>query len=286
MRALLFGLLFAMVPLYEGAHAQDWRLTIVIDGVRSKSNVTVLQPAQTYRATIYAIGPYTAPSPNFPVAKSFADLARHNQNALVFNGGPSRGGPYQPAGLLLIRTLFGNSFSFEKKLASNKTEVYALSAVLCQSNVGKLSILKTESYTRNPERVAQDCSSALQTGPILLEGGRNVITPEEITIKDPGLRTIMAFDRHGIPSVVMFEKPTSLRVAAEFLRSYKSFCTGTARVEVDTKNGSISSTCGLGLWGAVNLDGGVNSILEYPGHHRPINNDRVSIPTAIVLADQ
>jgi len=282
--ALALGcVLFALSAAAKPAVDPTAQWTIAADVGAGKTHVAytsqawVYSASQRYSATLYAIGPYHISDQTLPVVRQFADIKDRSAPTVVFNGGFSSDAVYNPAGLLLVAGRVANPFSFEKTAKGD----YRLSAILCQSQAGRLKLLKTADFATKNSDIATVCWSALQAGPMIVQDGRNVINPTELALR-PYVRTVLGFDKHGRPRLVIFEKPINLYIAAEFLRAAPGKSGQADQASVTGNGAALGSSSGLGLQDAINLNGDDASICEYRGT-LIFGNPKHAIPSAIAI---
>ncbi len=240
----------------------------------------VYSPGPSYKAKLYAVGPYFAGVSPSMVGR-FDQVLAAEPNAVVFNGGYWYGDPYVSAGLLMVAGYAVRQFDF-----ANTNGLYAQSAVLCIGTNGHIRPIWTGHFDGGRAFVAKECQSALQTGPFVVEpGGKNGISRLSTAV----VRTILGFDAAGVPTLVVFQQPVDLMVAAEFLRAPVAADNGAPLRSgaVTIRNGAtpsgLLSSSGLGLDSAVNLNGDAGAV-AFNGPNRPvIGYSSIALPSAFSL---
>ncbi len=290
MRIAIFAVLCTIFSTVATARTStlEWTIDVNVrgnDGIQHSytTKAWVYSASQWYSGTIYAIGPYRVPDRSLPVVKQFDDIKSRQHPTVVFSGGFSKDVNYSPDGLLLVAGRVANPFLFEK----NSKGDFELSAVVCQSLPGQLSLKKTQDYVTAGSKILNACWSAFQSGPMVVEDGHNVINSAELQ-KPSYVRTILGFDKKNRPRVVIFEKPVHLFIAAEFLRGEPAAApVGQATVSGDPRDPNFASKSGLGLREAVNLNGDAFAICEYWGKPKfRFGNSANLIPSAIAIRSQ
>ena len=208
--------------------------------------------------TIYALLKGEGATQRDAVAGSIAELAK-KPHTVVVNGGFSSYSPAAAAGLLMANGRVVNPLS----LARNRTtKDLQLSGVLCQRADGRMRILHAE----DPAATSAACRSALQAGPLVVEGGRNVIHADEMA-KPRYLRTLIGLDSHGRAYVIVFTRPVNLYAAADLLR-------GASNGGADPKRPKLDIV--------LNLDGDTSTVLV--DHGAVVIGDPTALhPSALVV---
>lgn len=260
------------------AAAPQWLIkvdaTIAGTHLSYRTAAWVYSPGPDYRLKLYAVGPYfTGPIANH--ATDLAQIIAEEPRAAVFNGGYWDNYPFIPAGLFVQNGQTQHGFDFAKTPGGD----FGQSAVVCLSKDGQFTLRQTRDYASSIAQIKQDCFSSLQAGPFVVEKGESGI--RQLHERDFSIRTILGTTSAHIPTLIIFQQPVHLLVAAEFLRTKGNT---TRNVVIGNKSGGsgLQSSGGLGLLDAVNLNGAAGVVCFFEGH-RVAGYSTLALPSAFSL---
>jgi hypothetical protein len=151
-----------------------------------------------------------------------------------------------------------------------------LNAVICLDVNNQLSLLDVSRFSSSKTDIRVTCASALQAGPLVLDGGLNGVR----RLKGAGVaytRVMLAADRGGRLKLVIFEGPIDLYSAGQVLSGAVD-----DQLQSLSSHGTYDKIGDLSLWRAVNLVGGDQSVVFRDGRV-VVGNPQRPMPSAIAV---
>lgn len=284
------AVILALLLCTGAAAPRDYGISVNVampqGAVKYSTVARVVSFGADYRAAIAYAGSQTTPKGRTRTAaqREVAAGARSggipavvatNPGALILNGGFYTDDPSRPAGLLMVGGRVISPFNF----ATYRDGDSRLNVTLCVKGGGKLSFLNTAALKSRATEIGTLCTSAMQSHPRLLAGGRNQILASELR-RPRYVRSTIGLRADGSAVAVFFTQPVHLFVAAEFMRAAPR--AGAASAVTRVGNGPLRVTNGLGLVEAANLDGDSSSVGVLGG--RVLTGDLYrELPSVVIL---